>query len=480
MGDHLSGIVVKAVGHPGRGDAIAVGQTVGQGDAVLGPRQVLRGHRQAGRMPEHLAKTRMVLRAPGHSGQVAADGGAHRAVRADQLHLVAPHEVPGRVGFVEMLRQDRNREGTGPAVHRFGKPPRDHPGGMVHQASAYQVGIVRQPVGEPPRYRQQHQPRRAKPVGGERDNRRAGALHRSGTVIPGHAGRPALRIRLDLEHPCAGDQLRPRGDGLRPVADVGGAARAVRTAQIAGTAVVAGPAPHAMAFGVDRHIGRPPVPAQSVEGARHPLARLARRHRRHAARRAGRIARVPGQAGDAHHAVVLLVIGGDVLVADRPVVADAVQRPCPEIRWPEARKMRAPEDRRAADGIVEKGLDRRVGVVDRVILRRGADVRVGVMGGLPGDFPVGTQRRRGVRIDPAALFEAGHPDARAGQPPCRRGTAGPCPDDHHIGHGAASAGDEISPRTTRSQRTARPCPRSVSIWGLARQTSVTWGQRLAR
>src|SRR5262245_52944255 len=84
------------------------------------------------------------------------------------------------------------------------------------------------------------------------------------------AVREAVWCHRDLAYAAA----RPQRDALaerdRPVRDVGAPLGALRTAEQAGAGVDAGRTSLVLA-GRDRAVGRPPVPSELVEPARHRL-----------------------------------------------------------------------------------------------------------------------------------------------------------------------------------------------------------------
>ncbi|MFN9954697.1 MAG: hypothetical protein ACK55I_16500, partial [bacterium] len=136
----------------------------------------------------------------------------------------------------------------------------------------------------------------------------------------------------------------------------------------------------AIGFGVDRGVGGPPVPAEPVEGPGKAQGSAPRRDGRHLAGRPRRVAGIARKARDAGHAVVLVIPGGQVLVGDGPVVTHAVKRAGAAVGGAEAGEMGAPEQRRAADRVIEEGLDGGVAVVDGIVGRVTADVGIGVVG----------------------------------------------------------------------------------------------------
>ncbi len=136
--------------------------------------------------------------------------------------------------------------------------------------------------------------------------------------------------------------------------------------------------------------------------------------------------RIAGEARDAHHAVVLLEERRQRVVVDRPVVGDAVERLHLEVGRMQPRPMRRVHDGRAADGVEVHDLDRRVVVVDRIVLRAPADVRAGRPLAVELRFPVAPGARIFGLLHPAALVEAEDVHLGLGQRPCdrRAGSAG--------------------------------------------------------
>jgi hypothetical protein len=175
------------------------------------------------------------------------------------------------------------------------------------------------------------------------------------------------------------------------------------------------------------------VPAEAVEAGRDQGAVVADRERRRRALGAGWLARVASQAGHAEDAVVELVVWLQLGVVERPVVADAVERAGAEVRGVEAREVAAPDDRAPADAAVHQRRDRGGGVVERVVLAPAADVRVGAEVGQPAQLPVRLEGCLG--LEPAALLEAGDPEAGLGQAPGDRGPGGAGADDQDVGVG---------------------------------------------
>jgi hypothetical protein len=158
------------------------------------------------------------------------------------------------------------------------------------------------------------------------------------------------------------------------------------------------------------------VPTELVEPARERRTRLAQRQRRHHRfmRRIGRIAR---QTRHAHHPVVLGVERLQRLVVDRPVIGDAVQRAHAEVRWVEPREVTRIQYCAAADTVEVRDLDRRVGVVDRIVGVPGPSVRANVeIVELPG-LPVAACAWVLGGLHPVALLKAENVHLRLGEAP---------------------------------------------------------------
>ena len=181
----------------------------------------------------------------------------------------------------------------------------------------------------------------------------------------------------------------------------------------------------------DRGVRWPPVPAKLVHRLGITRAGLAERQRRHR-RTAGRIGRIAGEAGDAHHAVVLGKERLQRRVIDRPVIGDAVQRPHAKIRRVHPREMRREHDGAAADRVEVGDLHRRVVVVDRIVGRPPPPVRADVEIAVSPRFPVPPVAWEVGLLHPIALFQAQDLHARLGQAPGHRRTGRAGADDQDI------------------------------------------------
>ena len=98
---------------------------------------------------------------------------------------------------------------------------------------------------------------------------------------------------------------------------------------------------------------------------------------------------IAGDAGQADLRLVQLEPGREVVVVDRPVLADAVERSHAEVLGPEARHVRRPPDRAAADRVPDHRADRAFAVVDRLVLVPLPDVGVGVQARAAAQLEVG-------------------------------------------------------------------------------------------
>ena len=256
------------------------------------------------------------------------------------------------------------------------------------------------------------------PLQAENDDFCPLALQAALRVVIEHAARHAVLVQRDLAHPATGPQFHARTQQDRPVGCIHAGLGARRAAQIAGSRVDALRPPVVVAA-QDRRIGRPPVPAQTVEAPRQRPAQLAERERRKR-RLIGRIGGVSGEAGRAHVAIVLRVVGLQRRVVHRPVVGHAIQRAGAEVRGMHARPVRREVDRRAADGIEVDRRDRRLRRVDRIVLRQTAHIRVATELGVAAELVI--RIAAGVcRVgDHRSLFQAENAHARAQQRPGER------------------------------------------------------------
>jgi len=159
-----------------------------------------------------------------------------------------------------------------------------------------------------------------------------------------------------------------------------------------------------------------------------------RRHRRVSRRNAG----IAGEAGDPHHPVVLLEERHQGVVIDGPVFGHAIEALDAEIGRMQARKMRRIHDCAAAHAVEVHDLDRRVVVVDRVVLGPGTDVGTGGIVAKGTRLPVASRARVRRGVHPVPLLEAEDVHPRVGETPGhgRAGRAGA--DDQHI-HGIVHA-----------------------------------------
>ena len=303
--------------------------------------------------------------APGQAWLVAAHRRADGTVAAHELHLVAAHEAARQVRLVEVLALDRGRIGPLVALDRLVEDARHHAGRVMHQIAADEARTVGDAAWRTPRATEMQQTGRAEPVGGQDHHGGPMPPRLAGRIVIGDPGGATERVRLDFEHARVGHKPNARRERQRPVGDIGAGPCLHRTTHVARPAIVAGAASLAIGPRIDCDIRHPPVPAEPVEGGSHPVGAPEGADRRHGARLARWITRIAVEAGDADDAVVLLVIGGQILVGDRPVVGDAVEGFDLEVGGAEAREVRAPQDGGAPDRVVEQRLDGRFRIVDR-------------------------------------------------------------------------------------------------------------------
>jgi len=189
--------------------------------------------------------------------------------------------------------------------------------------------------------------------------------------------------------------------------------------------------------GGDRGIGRPPVPAKPVHRLRQHRAGATERKRRHR-RVSRRNSGIAGEAGDPHHPIVLLEERHQGVVIDGPVVGRPIKAARAEIGRMQARKMRRVHHGAAAHAVEVHDLDRRIVVVDRVVLGPGSDVGTGRIVAKGTRLPVAA--RAGIRrgVHPAPLLEAEDVHPRVGETPGHRRARRACANDQHI-HGVVHA-----------------------------------------
>jgi len=132
--------------------------------------------------------------------------------------------------------------------------------------------------------------------------------------------------------------------------------------------------PALVIHGRHRRVRRPPVPAELVHGLADQRTRTAQ-----AAVAASAVC-VSGDNGSPDRPDTPIMRsfsskkGRECIVVDRPVVGDAVERLHFEIAGMQPRPVRGVHHRRAADAVEVDDLDRRVVVIDRVVLGSAANV----------------------------------------------------------------------------------------------------------
>jgi hypothetical protein len=159
---------------------------------------------------------------------------------------------------------------------------------------------------------------------------------------------------------------------------------------------------------------------------------------------AGRIGRIAPDSGDVHVEVELLVAREQLVVGDRPVVADALERARAKVGWPHAGPLPAEVDRASADSVEHDRVDLGLGSLARVVLAPPPDVRIRIPL-LPDEeleLELVAGEVRGVL--PASLLEAEDREAGFRELLRGHGTGGTGADHEDVG---TSAG--IGPRVYR-------------------------------
>ena len=210
---------------------------------------------------------------------------------------------------------------------------------MEHEVLADEAAAVGEAVRELRRGGVEQDAGGADAVAGEHHHLCALMLFLAVFVVVDHAVRHAVGVDRDLAHPATRPEFHAAAQGDGPIGDVGARLGALGAAGRARPQVLALVAALVRA-GYDGAVGRPPVPAELVEAAGDGLADAAEGQRRQG-RLLGRIGRISGEAGDAHHAVVLGEVGLQGVVVHGPVVGHAVQGFHSKIRWMQAWKCAA-------------------------------------------------------------------------------------------------------------------------------------------
>ena len=159
-----------------------------------------------------------------------------------------------------------------------------------------------------------------------------------------------------------------------------------------------------------------------------------RRERRGRKRRA-LARRESGIACEARHSEVRLdafVERLKVLVSERPVVADAVERAHAEVRRHVALPVRGVNHRAAAHGVIEHRGNVRVLVVNGIVGGRLAAVGVARPIAAQGQLEVGMIGARFGVVRPVALFERHHSHARLSESLRGHGAGGSGADDQNV------------------------------------------------
>ncbi len=260
--------------------------------------------------------------------------------------------------------------------------------------------------------------------------------------------------------------LAPLADRLRPVGQVRRRLGAFAAALLAGAALDARMAP-VVGDRQDRVGLRPPVPAQPGVGPGDlQPARPERERRQRRVLAPGRVGRVAAHARDAEVPVAPLVVRQQLVVGQRPVVGDAVERAHPEVRRQHPRPGAGEDQHRAADRRVHQRRHLGVGLVDRVVLGQAADVGARRPLLAHDELPVELGAAVLAPVVPVALLEADHGEPGLGEPPRDDATGCAGADDQDVcGFGGQDellqlrAGTDDDPTSTTTRRARRPTSR---------------------
>ena len=435
-----AGVVADAVGDLGCGDAVAVHQRGRELHPVPRVGEVLAQHDPTRAPAEAVAHVAVVVGAERRTA-AQAERDRERSPRGREAPAGAAHEPAAGVGAAELERLDLPAEVALPAAQVVVEVALDHRARVHHEPTTDEPRRIGQAVRRARMGRQQQQAGGADAVrGAEHDVGTLEGLTPVG-IEPRHAAGPTARIDLDLPHARAGAQLRTGRQCPGPVRDIGGALRPL-----------VAPEPHVprcthawRPSRVGREDGvvlRPPVPPESRVCPSEREAGAADRERRQGWIRAGRVRRVATEAGHTELAIGLFVVGQQLLVRQRPVVADPEVGAGAEVGRQQARPDRVVQDRAPADAV--EVAEHHVGVVEvqRVVGRAGAQVgRRRPL--LPRqELPVGAGSGVVVPVRPVALLEAHDAQARTRQAECGDAARRPGADDHDVGvlaHGVMRA-----------------------------------------
>ena len=234
----------------------------------------------------------------------------------------------------------------------------------------------------------------------------------------------------DLAHAAAGSKHHARPQRFGPVGDVGAGLGALGAAGDALAEIDARCTTAVLLCG-NRAVRGPPVPAELVEALTERHAGATQRQRRHH-RCLGRIGRIARQPRDAHHSVVLGVIGLERAVVDRPVVGHAIEASHPEVRGMKTRKVTGIQHGATAHAVEVGDLDRRVVFVDRIVDLAGAPVGAEMELAHLARFIVAAIARIVGGLDPVALLQTQDTHPGLGKTPGHRRARRPRTDNQHI------------------------------------------------
>ncbi len=224
--------------------------------------------------------------------------------------------------------------------------------GMQHEPPADEPGGICEAIRKPRRSGIQQQPRRADAIGRQHDDGRPLEMRVTVAIDVFGACDQSVGIRFEPANACPRHELGAALHELRPMRDVHGALGAFGTAPHAGGTLLTR---------LERAVGarrdgvrpRPPMPAELIVCARHASAHRAEGRGRQRRTLPGRKRRIACQSRHAEVRLDAFVEGREVLVGQRPVVRDAVERAHAEVGRHVALPVRRVNDRAATDRIEE-------------------------------------------------------------------------------------------------------------------------------
>ncbi len=323
-----TGVVVDAVGDPGRRQATAVGERRRKVDPILGVGQVLAHQSPVCAAPEPIAHVAVVVVAPRPSvGQGGAQGSAGRR----HGPLGATDKPPPFIAGVELVGDDGTARMSPPALEVLAEQPLDQRKRMDHQSRSDEPRGVGQPAGRTGRGGSEKEARGADAVGRQEDDVSRLEMSPALLVDPFGAGGESARIGLERHDARTGDEPAAGRHERGPMGQIGGAlCSLVAPEQAARTLYARVPArPWCRQDRVGR---RPPVPSEPGMGTGDPERAGPDGERGQWGIGAIGEGRVAAQARDPELPIGALVEREQFGVGEGPVVGDTLVGPPREVR----------------------------------------------------------------------------------------------------------------------------------------------------